>query len=58
MSSPEGSTVTFRRVPANLRRRTIQNFARKLQREVARGRPFDTLITGDADLIARRGSPA
>src|SRR5579872_2026781 len=50
MSSPEGSTVTFRRVPANLRRRTIQNFARKLQREVARGRPFDTLITGDADL--------
>jgi probable rRNA maturation factor len=50
MSSPEGSTVTFRRVPASLRRRTIQNFARKLQAEVARGRAFDTLITGDADL--------
>jgi probable rRNA maturation factor len=50
MSSPEGSTVTFRRVPATLRRRSIQNFARKLQADVARNRPFDILITGDADL--------
>ncbi len=48
--SPEGSTVTFRRVPANLRRRSIERFARTLQTEVARGRGFDCLITGDADL--------
>jgi probable rRNA maturation factor len=28
----------------------IQNFARKLQREVSRGRHFDCLITGDPEL--------
>jgi len=50
MSSPEGSTVTFRRVPANLARPTIELFARKLQHEVAKGRPFDCLVTGDAEL--------
>jgi probable rRNA maturation factor len=48
--SPEGSTVTFRRVPADLRARAIERFARKLQDEVARGRSFDCLITGDAEL--------
>jgi probable rRNA maturation factor len=50
MSSPEGSTVTFRRVPANLARRTVERFARKLQIEVAKGRPFDCLVAGDAEL--------
>ena len=50
MSSPEGSTVTFRRAPAEVRQRAIRNFARRLQREVARGRSFDCLITGDAEL--------
>ena len=50
MSSPEGSTVTFRRVPADVRPRAVQSFARKLQREVAKGRPFDCLVTGDAEL--------
>lgn len=50
MSSPEGSTVTFRRAPAGLSRRTIERFARKLQDEVAKGRAFDCLITGDAEL--------
>jgi probable rRNA maturation factor len=50
MSSPEGSSVTFRRVPATLRRATIERFARRLQKEVARGAPFDTLITGDTEL--------
>lgn len=50
MSSPEGSSVTFRRVPATLRRTAIERFARRLQREVAHGAPFDTLITGDAEL--------
>ncbi len=50
MSSPEGSTVTFRRVPPDFRRRALERFARKLEREVARGRPFDCLIAGDAEL--------
>ena len=50
MSSPEGSSVTFRRVPATLRRTAIARFARRLQNEVAQGVPFDTLITGDAEL--------
>jgi probable rRNA maturation factor len=50
MSSPEGSTVNFRRVPATLRRRSIENFARKLEAEVSKGRAFDTLITGDAEI--------
>ena len=50
MSSPEGSSVTFRRVPATLRRTAISRFARQLQKEVAKGRPFGVLITGDAEL--------
>ena len=50
MSSPEGSSVTFRRAPATLRRAAIARFARKLQTEVGKGRPFSVLITGDAEL--------
>ena len=50
MPSPEGSSVAFRRVPATLRRAPIARFARTLQKEVAKGRPFDTLISGDAEL--------
>ena len=50
MSSSDGSTVIFRRAPAGLRRRPIQSFARTLEREVAKGRPFDCLIAGDAAL--------
>ncbi len=50
MSSPEGSTVTFRRIPADVRPRAIQSFARKLEREVAKGARFDCLVTGDAEL--------
>jgi len=50
MSSPEGSTVTFRRTPPDFRRRAVELFARRLQKEVANGRPFDCLIAGDADL--------
>ena len=50
MTSPEGSTVTFRRAPADVRPATIRRFARKLQREVAKGSPFDCLVTGDAEL--------
>jgi probable rRNA maturation factor len=50
MPSPEGSSVRFRRVPASLRRAPISRFARALQKEVAKGRAFDALITGDAEL--------
>src|SRR3954451_3510895 len=50
MSSPEGSSITFRRTPMDIRPRAIQAFARKLEREVSKGRAFDTLITGDAEL--------
>jgi len=50
MSSPDGSTVTFRRIPAGVRRAALQRFARRLQKEVARGRSFDCLIAGDAEL--------
>jgi probable rRNA maturation factor len=50
MSSPEGSTVTFRRMPGDVRVRAVQLFARRLQREVADGAPFDCVITGDAEL--------
>ena len=50
MSSPEGSTVTFRRVPADLRPLALRRFARRLEREVCRGRAFDCLITSDAEL--------
>jgi probable rRNA maturation factor len=50
MSSPDGSTVIFRRVPADVRQRAVERFARKLQDAVAKGRAFDCLITGDAEL--------
>jgi probable rRNA maturation factor len=50
MPSLEGSSVRFRRVPAGLRRPGIERFARRLQEEVAKGRAFDILITGDAEL--------
>lgn len=50
MSAPEGSTVTFRRVRAGVRPLAVRRFARRLQRDVCRGRTFDCLITGDAEL--------
>ena len=50
MSSPDGSSVTFRRVPADLRRAPIERFALKLQAAVGKGRAFDCLISGDAEL--------
>ena len=50
MSSNDGSSVTFRRVPADVRPRAITLFARKLEREVANGRRFDCVVTGDAEL--------
>lgn len=50
MSSPEGSTVTFRRVPPGVRPLALVRFARRLQRQVCGGRGFDCLVTGDAEL--------
>ena len=50
MPSPEGSSVRFRRVPASLCRTAIERFARALQKEAAKGRTFDILISGDAEL--------
>jgi probable rRNA maturation factor len=50
MSSPEGSTVMFRRAQAGVRPRALAHFARTLQAQVAGGRPFACLVTGDAEL--------
>jgi probable rRNA maturation factor len=50
MSSPEGSTVTFRRPAADVRPRAVAVFARHLQQQLAKGRGFDCLLTGDAEL--------
>jgi probable rRNA maturation factor len=48
--SSEGSTVTFRRAAAGVRPAAIRRFARLLETDVAKGRAFDCLITGDAEL--------
>jgi probable rRNA maturation factor len=50
MTPSDGSSVTFRRPPATLRQRMITKFARVLERDVAKGRAFNMLLTGDADL--------
>lgn len=50
MNSPEGSTVVFRRAPATLQKRSLGLFARKLETELAPGRRFDCLITGDSEM--------
>ena len=51
--SPAGSTITFRRVAKNWRRsleRPLGRFTRTLESTVAKGRPFDCLITTDTEL--------
>ena len=48
--SSDGSTVIFRRVPASVRRRSVEQFARRLKTSVARGHGFDCLITTDSEL--------
>jgi len=47
--SPEGSCILFRRVADELRR-PVEQFATRLQTEVTKGRPFDCVITSDAEL--------
>jgi probable rRNA maturation factor len=43
-------SVIFRRIPADVRQRAVERFACQLQNQVAQGRAFDCLITGDAEL--------
>jgi probable rRNA maturation factor len=50
MSSSDGHIVLFRRAPAELNRRNLERFARTLRDDVAKGAPFNCLITGDAEL--------
>ena len=50
MSAPVGSTVTFWRPQVEVRPAGVLRFARKLQAQVAGGRPFDCLVTGDAHM--------
>ena len=51
MSSSDGSTVIFRRAPAGLRRKSIERFRPPAANaKCAKGRAFDCLITGDAEL--------
>jgi probable rRNA maturation factor len=42
--------VIFRRVPADVRPRAVELFAHQLHHDVAKDRPFECLITGDAEL--------
>jgi probable rRNA maturation factor len=44
--------ITFRRPPATLKRSSVQKFARVLRDQVARGRVFHCLVTGDTELRA------
>ena len=51
--SPDGSSITFRRIPEEMRSGlspTLARFARKLETTVAQGLPFDCLITTDSEL--------
>jgi probable rRNA maturation factor len=43
-------SVIFRRIPADVPQRAVERFACKLQNQVAKGRPFECLIAGDAEL--------
>ncbi|HUI81750.1 MAG TPA: rRNA maturation RNase YbeY [Bryobacteraceae bacterium] len=47
--SPDGSSITFRRVSDELRR-PVERFAVRLRTEITKGRPFDCVITSDAEL--------
>ncbi|HVX67122.1 MAG TPA: rRNA maturation RNase YbeY [Bryobacteraceae bacterium] len=44
------STVLFQRAPRGLSRRAVKAFALRLENEVAGGRRFTCMITGDAEL--------
>ena len=42
--------ITYRRPPATLKRTRIEKFAQLVREQVARGREFHCLVTGDAEL--------
>ncbi|HVW11927.1 MAG TPA: rRNA maturation RNase YbeY [Bryobacteraceae bacterium] len=42
--------ISFRRPPASLKRPRLERFARLAQSQIARGREFHCLITGDAEI--------
>jgi probable rRNA maturation factor len=48
--SADSDLVVFRRIPAGLSRPDVRAFASRLRDEVAGGRPFCCLVTGDAEL--------
>src|ERR1700761_7952238 len=50
MSAPEGSSILFRNSASDVRPRALTLYARRLQTLLAKGRPFECLITGDAEL--------
>ncbi len=50
MTSAEDGLVLFGRGTAGLRRHGLEDFAQKLQHDVARGRRFGCLLTRDAEL--------
>lgn len=50
MSDGSTSLVVFGRVPSRLKRRTVREAAARLRAEVAQGREFVVLITGDEEL--------
>ncbi len=42
--------ITYRRPPATLKHSRLEQFARTLRDQIARGRAFHCLVTGDAEL--------
>jgi len=53
MSTSDGSTILFRpalKPGAEVRPYALRRFAARLEKEVARGRPFDCLISSDTEL--------
>ena len=44
--------ITYRRPPATLKRHSVEKFARVVRDQVARGRAFHCLVTGDTELRA------
>ena len=50
MSDPPSRMLIFRRVPASVRRTSLERFAGVLRERVAGGREFECLITGDREL--------
>ncbi len=50
MSEPGHCSIIFRRSAGSLDRRAVRAFAERIQSEVAGGRPFDCVVSGDHEL--------